>query len=50
MTTLAVLGLVTPLAHATLGGLLPRFTNRKVGGIRFIRLGRLQLSFCICRK
>jgi hypothetical protein len=21
----------------------------KVGGLRFLRLGRLQLSFCVCR-
>ena len=21
----------------------------KVGGLRFLRIGRLQLSFCICR-
>lgn len=26
------------------------FSNRKVGGIRFLRLGRLQLSFCVTRK
>ena len=23
--------------------------NRKVGGIRFIRMGRLQFSYCVCR-
>lgn len=22
----------------------------KVGGIRFLRIGRLQFSFCVCRK
>jgi hypothetical protein len=22
---------------------------RKVGGLRFLRLGRLQFSFCLCR-
>jgi hypothetical protein len=22
---------------------------RKVGGIRFLRIGRLQFSFCLCR-
>ena len=22
----------------------------KVGGLRFVRIGRLQLSFCVCRK
>lgn len=23
--------------------------HRKVGGIRFLRIGRLQFSFCLCR-
>lgn len=26
------------------------FTNKKVGGIRFIRLGRLQFMFCVVRQ
>ncbi|WP_316172959.1 hypothetical protein [Bradyrhizobium sp. SZCCHNRI2049] len=26
------------------------FSHRKVGGLRFIRIGRLQLSYCICRQ
>jgi hypothetical protein len=25
------------------------YRNRKVGGIRFIRLGRMQVSFCRCK-
>lgn len=25
------------------------FRHRKVGGIWFVRLGRLQFSFCLCR-
>lgn len=25
------------------------FTNRKVGGIRFMRIGRLQMSFCMVK-
>jgi len=25
-------------------------TYRKVGGLRFVRVGRLQMSFCMCRK
>jgi hypothetical protein len=25
------------------------FRKRKVGGIWFVRLGRLQFSFCLCR-
>lgn len=27
----------------------PLIRHRKVGGIRFIRIGRLQVSFCKCR-
>jgi hypothetical protein len=26
------------------------FRGRKVGGIRFLRLGRFQISFCVCRR
>lgn len=31
---------------------MPIFNIRafRVGGLRFLRIGRLQLSFCICRK
>ncbi len=25
------------------------FRRRKVGGIWFVRLGRFQMSFCLCR-
>jgi hypothetical protein len=25
------------------------YSNRKVGGIRFVKLGRLQLSFCVTK-
>ena len=25
------------------------YSNKRVGGIRFIRLGRFQLSFCVMR-
>lgn len=32
--------------------LLIRYPVRafRVGGLRFVRVGRLQLSFCICRR
>lgn len=26
------------------------FSNRKIGGIRFIRVGQLQLSYCITKR
>jgi len=26
------------------------FENKRIGGIRFIRLGRFQLSFCVMRR
>lgn len=29
---------------------LPRIRSRKVGGIRFLRIGRFQFSFCRCRQ
>lgn len=25
------------------------YSSKRVGGIRFVRLGRLQLSFCVCK-
>jgi hypothetical protein len=27
----------------------PFYSNRRIGGIRFIRIGKLQLSFCVVR-
>lgn len=27
-----------------------RIAVKKVGGIRFLRIGRLQFMFCLCRK
>lgn len=30
--------------------ILPRARYTKNGGMRFLRVGRLQLSFCICKK
>jgi hypothetical protein len=47
MTTLAFTGIVGAMMHAT--GFLPRVRNRKVGGIRFLRIGRYQFSFCRCK-
>lgn len=29
---------------------LPTFKAFRVGGLRFVRVGRLQMSFCIVRK
>jgi hypothetical protein len=29
--------------------LLPRVRYRKVGGLRFLKVGRLQMSFCITK-
>lgn len=26
-----------------------RYSNRRIGGIRFIRIGRLSVSFCVTR-
>jgi hypothetical protein len=38
------------LVYATLSAFLPAAKYTKVGGLRFVRLGRVQLSFCFCRK
>jgi hypothetical protein len=27
-----------------------KLSHKRVGGIRFLRIGRLQLSFCVCRR
>jgi hypothetical protein len=27
-----------------------RLRYRHVGGLRFLRIGRLQMSFCVCRR
>lgn len=50
--TIVAVGLAAPLAAAVFDG--ARFpavawSYRKVGGLRFLRLGRLQLSWCMCR-
>lgn len=33
---------------ATIGG-MPRCRYTKNGGMRFLRIGRLQMSWCVCR-
>ena len=48
MLTIALFGFVGSLAHAV--ELLPRTRYTKRGGMRFFRIGRLQTSFCICKK
>ena len=51
MTYLAIIGLTAPLAHMVTEGMhMPRVKYMKVGGLRFLRIGRLQLSFCVCRQ
>ena len=35
---------------AAFGAPWPRVSYRRVGGLRFLRVGRLQMSFCLCRK
>lgn len=51
MTYLTLAAFAAPIAHAYCEGLkAPVFSYRKVGGLRFLRIGRLQLSFCVCRK
>lgn len=30
--------------------LMPRYSNRKVGGIRFVKVGRINFSFSVSKK
>lgn len=32
------------------GSIMPKVSNRKVGGIRFVKVGRLNVSFSVSRK
>lgn len=38
------------LAHTAFGDMLPRTRYTKNGGMRFFRLGRVQVSWCVCRR
>lgn len=51
MTAQIVAGIACGLVFS--GSTVPsliRYSYRKVGGIRFLRINRLQLSFCVCKK
>jgi hypothetical protein len=48
MLTIALFGFVGSLAHAA--DMLPRTRYTKRGGMHFFRIGRLQTSFCICKR
>lgn len=52
MTGLAMVGALTAFAgcgmHASITRRLVRYTRN--GGIRFLRIGRLQVSVCICKR
>ena len=50
MTYLTLIGFAGVLGHSVFDGAkLPGFRYSKVGGLRFLRFGRLQLSFCVCK-
>jgi len=50
MTYLTILGFAGVLGHTVMAGArMPGFRYSKVGGLRFLRFGRLQLSFCVCK-
>ena len=51
----AILAKVTGLFHAPRLALpripaVPRITLKRVGGITFLRVGRLQFSWCVCQR
>jgi hypothetical protein len=39
----------SPMLNARWPAFARPLRYRKVGGIRFLRIGRLQFSFCLCR-
>lgn len=49
MTHFILIGLTGVLAHTALDWQLPRVRYTRNGGLRFFRIGRLQLSWCVCR-
>lgn len=50
MTELSILlGFVGVLHHTIMPWSLPRTRYARNGGLRFFRIGRLQLSWCVCR-
>lgn len=48
--TASVFGSVAIPTFLALDAILALSVGRKVGGIRFLRIGRLQMSFCIARR
>jgi hypothetical protein len=49
MATIAFVGFASSLVHAAFPAALPRVRYTKNGGMRFLRIGRLQMSWCVCR-
>ena len=47
MTTLAIIGLAAPLAHAACDGITFPVSYRRVGGLHFLKLYRLTLSWSL---
>ena len=46
---LIISGFALCLGHAACPVAWPRTRYTKNGGMRFLRIGRLQLSWCLCR-
>ena len=38
------------MTHAVTLGMLPCWRYTRNGGMRFLRVGKLQLSWCICKR
>ena len=47
MTHTPTIVLLCCLAHAAFG--MPRYRYTRNGGMRFLRVGRVQMSWCVCR-
>lgn len=50
MTPYIMTGFACVLAHTAFGDMLPRTRYTRNGGMRFFRISRFQLSWCICRR
>jgi hypothetical protein len=50
MTLFLLSGFASCMGHAALDRKVWRVSTRKVGGIRFVKVGRLTMSFCVSKE
>jgi hypothetical protein len=37
------------VSFADAADFIPCFSTRRVGGLRFVKIGKLSMSFCVCK-